>query len=125
MITISTWTVGVILTIITLAFVVLGFAYGRSDAAKRAAREQTKDLIDRMQADKEIGTQLGIINTQLATISKQNGGFDARLCGQEKDVKDQLERIAKTESSTAQAHHRLDDHGRRIESLEKQHMKGE
>ena len=97
---IPSWVLGVLISLIGLAFTGMGFFYARIRNAESLAQER------------------GIITTKLDNIDKKVEGIVLSQISQQSLCSNRGERIAVVEQSAKSAHHRIDNIERRLKDNE-------
>lgn len=105
------WIVGVLITLLGLSLSVLTFVIGRMKEARHAGKLDGETAAE----IRHLGTDVKAMNSELCS---RIGGLSVRMDEHERADRASVAQITRAQESASAAHHRLDNHDARIQSLE-------
>ena len=116
------WAIGILITLITVTFIILGFAFGRlketTDRADKAREEAEK----RVKIDTETATGLSqllkLVEGLTETVNTKFKNFDEWIREHDRCDREFVQKFTRVESETRHMGEKLEEHGSRIKVLE-------
>ena len=117
----------IVLPILGLIIALLGFLFGRADAAKKALKERLHDIIEETRSETKSAFKLDSIEKSMNELSlafcSQVTTLETRINVHEKEAHGKYDEIVRVVASAASAHKRIDDVCGRVGELERRQMR--